>query len=312
MANEILKTLTMGGTTFDAPQGGVTGVKGQQESAFRTGDVNLSLENIAYIGNNPTGGVANDTKAFWEEKGTCYATITSNGQVNGQPAQYGILISYSYGANMLAQYFLATSNGTMYRRGNNAAATTAMPEFVAVDNDTKYTAGDNLTLTSGEFALKSSPALKGTPTTPNISNKSTSNTQIANSAFVQGAINRRLPKTGINVTVAQFSIASATYVYKNIYTAPAGGVLFVTGEAQFSANTSGYRLLGLQYVPSGGSANWLSRVTNNPVSNGNTFCNTARVTVMNAGDKVRAAYWQGSGSTLTVLAHGWQGYFITG
>lgn len=109
-----------------------------------------------------------------------------------------------------------------------------------------YTAGDNIDIINEVISLISSPALKGVPTTPNITDKSASTTQIANADFVQGAINRRLPKS-INVDFDQLNVEVSNAAYKSVTLGSITGAGIVVGYlfVQFSANASGRRMVEL-------------------------------------------------------------------
>lgn len=105
-------------------------------------DTTYTLNALAFLGTNPTGGVANDTQAFWKSKGTGYALFNATNQLNDQPFQSGFLINLVYG-NEVHQEFWVQSNGAHYHRGANSN-TTAMPSWMA--NNTTYS---NLAAASG-------------------------------------------------------------------------------------------------------------------------------------------------------------------
>lgn len=86
----------------------------------------LGIE-FKWLGVNPTGGTGNDTREFWQSKGTGYAFISNTNQLNGQPSQYGFLINIVY-ASEVHQEFWVQSNGSHYRRGGNGS-TNAMPSW---------------------------------------------------------------------------------------------------------------------------------------------------------------------------------------
>lgn len=115
------------GIAAGAQVNSLTGVKGNAESTYRTGNVNLTPANIAFIGTNPTGGTLNDTREWWVSKGTCYAYFYNLNQVNGQPSQYGFLISIVNGSEIHQEWW-TQPNGAHYYRGGNAN-TTAMPDW---------------------------------------------------------------------------------------------------------------------------------------------------------------------------------------
>lgn len=83
-----------------------------------------------WLASNPTGGTANDTRAFWVSKGACYCTFTKTGQLNGQPYQYGMVESRVVG-NEVWQLWHTQPNGGLAYRGANGN-TTAMPSWTQV------------------------------------------------------------------------------------------------------------------------------------------------------------------------------------
>ena len=135
----------------------------------------------------------------------------------------------------------------------------------------EYTAGENLQLSGTEFSLKSSPALKGTPTTPSISDKSTSSTQVANTAFVQGAINRRIPaslKTVVTKTVSSLANNSQTQV--DILTTSTPGIYIGTIQVNYPSNATGMRWLQPNVKVSGSWSNIACAQRYNALSGGAT------------------------------------------
>lgn len=111
----------------------LTGVKGNAESTYRTGNVNLTPANIAFIGLNPTGGTSNDTLAWWANKGTGYAFIAGANQINGQPAEYGFLISIIMGKEVHQEWW-TQPYGAHYHRGGNHSIP-VMPGWTADDTN---------------------------------------------------------------------------------------------------------------------------------------------------------------------------------
>ena len=92
-------------------------------------NLGITPANIAFIGTNPTGGTSNDTRAWWVSKGTCYAYFSATNQVNGQPNQYGFLISIVNGYEVHQEWW-SQPNGAHYYRGGNGN-TSAMPGWTA-------------------------------------------------------------------------------------------------------------------------------------------------------------------------------------
>lgn len=74
---------------------------------------------IAKFDDNITGGSANDTVAFWGEKGPGYCWINEPDQVVGQPDQYGFIISYTNGSDVFQIFRDQTDGTTYYRSGDN-------------------------------------------------------------------------------------------------------------------------------------------------------------------------------------------------
>lgn len=89
-----------------------------------------AMSNLAYLGSNITGGTGGDTAAFWRGKGNGFALITSTGQLNGQPSQYGFLVNV-VASSEVHQEWWTQSNGAHYRRGGNGS-TGAMPGWTRI------------------------------------------------------------------------------------------------------------------------------------------------------------------------------------
>ena len=78
------------------------------------------LADVAFLGNQPISAVANDTTANWANLGSGYAWYSAGGLLNDQPAQYGFLLNYVNGSDVL-QIWNTQSNGPMYTRSGNAS-----------------------------------------------------------------------------------------------------------------------------------------------------------------------------------------------
>ena len=164
--SDVVVTIERNGTTFVAKNAAgqtlftfnqqdsntITRVKGNAESSYRSGDVNLTMANLCDFGLNPTGGVANDTIGFWQNKGSGYCFINATNQINGQPATYGFLINYTLQTEV-HQEFWVSPNGAHYRRGTTGpiGSTTAMPTWTPCDTNTTYSAGLGLQLSGTQF-----------------------------------------------------------------------------------------------------------------------------------------------------------------
>lgn len=105
-------------------------------------DRKSAMSGLAYLGGNVTGGKANDTRAFWEGKGTGYAWFSSGNQINSQPSTYGYLITICSGSEIHQEWW-TQSTGTHYYRGVNSSAT-AMPAWTRI-----YDANSIIPVTSG-------------------------------------------------------------------------------------------------------------------------------------------------------------------
>lgn len=175
--------------------------------------------------------------------------------------------------------------------------------------NTTYEAGANIEITGAGNAIgiKSSPAFTGTPTAPTNGTASTSNTQIATTAFVQNAITRRLPKElEKNGTIANFTLASGSAVLKDCFTTSATGTLFVTGFAQFAANANGSRSFSI-YVGGSGTGSGLII----PAANGvNLGMSAAAIVRASAGAKVQLRFLQSSGSNIAISGITYRAYLI--
>lgn len=68
-----------------------------------------------FLGDNPTGGVDNDTVNTWLELGYGVAWISELNQVNDQPSQYGFIINYAHNLDVF-QIFQDQMDGNAYLR----------------------------------------------------------------------------------------------------------------------------------------------------------------------------------------------------
>lgn len=239
--------------TISAADPGVTGVKGQQESTYRTGNVNITPANLLLLGNNITGGTSNDTRDFWVNKGTGYAYFNAANMLNGQPSQYGILENVNNG--VYGTQTFRTADGRVFVRGYSGASNT-MGSWV-------------------QLAPTDSPAFTGTPTAPTNSTASTSNTQIATTAFVQNAIKRRVP-------TALFSSSKNPLPTENYVTLPdkfPGTGTFIGyfninfGSAQANYSYSAYVGIATTAVPNGSSsapAGWTTKAYQRQITGGSS------------------------------------------
>lgn len=271
MPNKKLKTLEIAGEPYD-----VGGVKGQQESNYRFGDVNLTPDNIAFLGADIVSSTTNDTHAFWKGKGTGYS-YCSELRTNGQPSRYGMIYSTVYGVAIYQRFY--GSDGMVAER--YASAGTAMPNW-------------------------------SRPNVPTNTPYSTSNTEIANTQFVQEAINRRLTKSVLGGQIANFSLASGSATFKDFWTAPSNGVAVITVNANFAPNGTGSRALACYIRTSAGATPLGSNgvVESNPGGSYGPILNVSNVLKVSANNVLTARFVQNSGSALDITNAYWKVLFI--
>lgn len=93
-----------------------------------------NISNLTFLGENPTAGSANDTTEFWADKESGRAWISSDGMLIDQPSTYGILINYTYAADVF-QIFRSQSEGpTYFRSGNMNGWSGTWEEIATTDN----------------------------------------------------------------------------------------------------------------------------------------------------------------------------------
>lgn len=79
-----------------------------------------TVYSLQSIGNNPITSTSNDTTTNWGNKGTCVCFYSISGCLIDQPSQYGILVSFSHGAEV-HQIWMTQASGKVYHRGGNTA-----------------------------------------------------------------------------------------------------------------------------------------------------------------------------------------------
>ena len=176
------------------------------------------------------------------------------------------------------------------------------------NTDSKYTAGTNIVLSNGAFSVKDSPAFTGTPTAPTQGTASNSSTQIATTAFVQNAINRRLPKT-LNAysSLGNVTVSNNTSTDKAFsWTAPSGGLVFGTISGYWSANSTGWRFLGVTKD----TELLVCYQRMNACSSGVTNMVIPFVTLIDSGMSIKARLQHNCGSSLVMNGLVLRAYFI--
>lgn len=81
---------------------------------------NVTMEQVAFFGNNPIAAVANDTPVNWNKLGSGYAWYDTGECLNNQPSVYGILVNYAYGSDIF-QLWKVQANDSVYVRSGNAS-----------------------------------------------------------------------------------------------------------------------------------------------------------------------------------------------
>lgn len=124
-------TLTNGSTTTfkvyngkDGPAGSGSGdmLASMYDSQAKRQDIFKYVDETAgipFLGENVTGGSANDTTAFWVGKKSGLAWFSSNDMLVNQPSQYGFLINYINGTDVF-QMFCDQNEGDIYFRSGDS------------------------------------------------------------------------------------------------------------------------------------------------------------------------------------------------
>lgn len=180
---------------------------------------------------------------------------------------------------------------------------------VQKDDNTTYSAGTNLSLSGTTFSVKDSPAFTGTPTAPTNGTASTSNTQIATTAFVQNAIDRKLVMKNVGKTMSGTvnHNAETDVTYANSYKFAEAGFFVGFVRVVMAANTSGARRAGaLKYSSSGAVQSFLGAQASAPPSSGgwNGSCPVAFAVAANEAIGARMFQTSGSGLAYTVEVSG--------
>lgn len=101
----VMVTLVSVGNATRMPT--VTGVVGGAEQDFR------------FFGTNPVKTTATDTQATWAALGTGLSYYNTTGQLNGKPAQYGLMLNMTNGYDV-GQIWKEQRDGGLYIRGANS------------------------------------------------------------------------------------------------------------------------------------------------------------------------------------------------
>lgn len=194
-------------------------------------------------------------------------TAGANVQINGNTIS-ATDTKYTAGTNVsISNSNVISAVDTKYSAGTNISISSGN---VISATDTKYTASDANPLmdgtatpgTSAKYAREghrhptdttraplASPALTGTPTAPTAA-AGTNNTQIATTAMVQAAINRRLPKstTWFYSSTESVSVPNNSEQRYLVYTTPAAGTIIGHMFCRYIANATGTRMMAAKYT----------------------------------------------------------------
>lgn len=136
-----------------AQDGGFTGT--EAEFAERMAQ---DIPSATFLGDNPTGGVDNDTVDTWLELGYGVAWISEPNQVNDQPAQYGFIINYAHNLDVF-QIFQDQMNGDTYLRcGDRNASWMRSWSRIPTANGDGYVNVGGVTASDGETSTTMYPS----------------------------------------------------------------------------------------------------------------------------------------------------------
>lgn len=191
-ATKVGHSLTVGGKSFNG-----------------SAAVNVSANDITYLGVTPIDTPVDDTPANWRALGFGTALYNVAGKINDQPTQYGVLVNLP-GQYVITQLWIGLS-GALYKRGGNAsegintwngtwshvavdsdipAASTSVPLVdgtASAGSGTAYARGNHRHPTDTSRAPLASPVFTGTPTAPTAS-AGTNTQQLATTEFVTRAV----------------------------------------------------------------------------------------------------------------------------
>lgn len=116
------KTYTF--TVRNGADGGGAGdmLKSIYDPQGKNQDIFAYIDNKAVnpnLGDNPTGGVANDTVATWSNLGNGVAWISEQNQIVDQPSQYAFIINYVHDTDVFQIFHEQTDGETYFRSGDS-------------------------------------------------------------------------------------------------------------------------------------------------------------------------------------------------
>lgn len=79
-----------------------------------------AIKNLAFLGTDPVTTSGNDTTSTWSGLGSGYAWYSKNGQLTGQPSNYGLLLNFCPNAYEVTQFWKCHATGALWIRSGNA------------------------------------------------------------------------------------------------------------------------------------------------------------------------------------------------
>ena len=182
----------------------VTGVKGNAESTYRIGNVNITADNVmpTQTGNNGKYLMTNGSTVSWESIGDSLPSQTGHSgkflTTNGTTASWDTAVTPA-GTQTLTNKTIDADDNTISDLTTSNLKSGVLQTSVRASSSASDTAIASEKAVRTELDLKAplaSPALTGTPTAPTATT-GTNTTQIATTAFVQDAI------SNASLTIAQ-------------------------------------------------------------------------------------------------------------
>lgn len=296
-----LKTLCMDGSCMNVPQGGsyefpvvhITSIEQLNAIDYPCmvyGDI--QIPEIGYAGYDWNGIVIPTTgqiSQFIDMGGDSWIRCNDNPPSGTWVAKPQ---TYVAGTNVQINGRTISATDTKYTA---SSATPLMDGTATAGTSANYAREGHRHPTDTTRAPLASPAFTGTPTAPTNGTASTSNTQIATTAFVQNAINRRLVKTLKQFKGDSQTVASSTEKMVNAITLDATGTFIGYAVVTYPSNATGIRSLQIYKGTTS-----LGSSLNVPACSGGVTILTVPIVVRGvSGEVLKMRLWQSSGSSLT-------------